>query len=58
MAGGDRNMKRDFGPVNDDEVLKAVDALPITSWSHKDDGTKARHIGPVPAAAVSPAPGA
>ena len=47
MAVSDRNMKRDFAPVNDDEVLKAVDALPITSWSYKDDGTKARHIGPM-----------
>ena len=48
MTGvSDRNMKRDFAPVNDDEVLKAVDALPITSWSYKDDGTKARHIGPM-----------
>ncbi len=32
MAVSDRNMKRDFAPVNDDQVLKAVDALPITSW--------------------------
>ena len=47
MAVSDRNMKRDFAPVNDDEVLKAVDALPITSWSYKDDGTRARHIGPM-----------
>jgi len=48
MTGvSDRNRKRDFAPVNDDEVLKAVDALPITSWSYKDDGTKARHIGPM-----------
>jgi len=47
MMVSDRNMKRDFAPVNDDEVLKAVDALPITSWSYKDDGTKARHIGPM-----------
>ena len=47
MAVSDRNMKRDFAPVNDDEVLKAVDALPITSWSYKNDGTKARHIGPM-----------
>jgi hypothetical protein len=47
MIVSDRNMKRDFAPVNDDEVLKAVDALPITSWSYKGDGTKARHIGPM-----------
>jgi hypothetical protein len=40
-------MKRDFAPVNDDEVLKAVDALPISSWSYKADGTNARHIGPM-----------
>jgi hypothetical protein len=43
----DRNMKRDFAPVNDEEILKAVDALPITSWSYKGDDTNARHIGPM-----------
>jgi hypothetical protein len=47
MPVSDRNMKRDFAPVNDDEVLKAIDALPISSWSYKADGTKARHIGPM-----------
>jgi Chaperone of endosialidase len=47
MVVSDRNMKRDFASVNDDEVLKAVDALPITSWSYKGDGTNARHIGPM-----------
>jgi hypothetical protein len=47
MIVSDRNMKRDFAPVNDDDVLKAVDALPISSWSYKSDSTKARHIGPM-----------
>jgi hypothetical protein len=47
MPVSDRNMKRDFAPVNDDEVLKAIDALPISSWSYKADGTNARHIGPM-----------
>jgi hypothetical protein len=47
MLVSDRNMKRDFAPVNDDEVLKAVDALPISSWSYKGDGTNARHLGPM-----------
>ncbi len=47
MMVSDRNMKRDFAPVNDDEVLRAVDALPITSWSYKGDGSNARHIGPM-----------
>jgi len=27
--------------------LKAVDALPISSWSYKSDSTNARHIGPM-----------
>jgi hypothetical protein len=47
MMVSDRNMKRDFAPVNDDEILKAVDTLPITSWSYKGDGSNARHIGPM-----------
>jgi Chaperone of endosialidase len=47
MIVSDRNMKRDFAPVNDGEILKAVEALPISSWSYKGDGTNARHIGPM-----------
>jgi len=47
MIVSDRNMKRDFAPVNDAQILKAVDALPISSWSYKGDGTNARHIGPM-----------
>jgi hypothetical protein len=47
MIVSDRNMKRDFAPVNDEEILKAVEALPISSWSYKNDGTNARHIGPM-----------
>lgn len=47
MVVSDRNMKRDFAPVNDTQILEAVDALPISSWSYKGDGTNARHIGPM-----------
>jgi Chaperone of endosialidase len=47
MIVSDRNMKRDFAPVNDGEILKAVDALPISSWSYKGDGSNSRHIGPM-----------
>jgi hypothetical protein len=47
MIVSDRNMKRDFAPVNDEDILNAVDALPISSWSYKNDGTNARHIGPM-----------
>lgn len=47
MMVSDRNMKRDFASVNDDEILRAVDALPITSWSYKGDSSNARHIGPM-----------
>jgi hypothetical protein len=47
MIVSDRNMKRDFAPVNDAQILKAVGALPISSWRYKGDDTNARHIGPM-----------
>jgi hypothetical protein len=45
-GSSDRNMKRDFTPVNSSEVLDRVAALPISTWSYiADDGV--RHLGPM-----------
>jgi hypothetical protein len=42
----DRNMKRDFEPVDSSEVLEKVVAMPIESWAYKNS-PEIRHIGPV-----------
>lgn len=45
-GSSDRNVKRDFTPVNSSEVLDKVAALPISTWSYiADDGV--RHLGPM-----------
>jgi len=42
----DRNVKRDFEPVDPEEILEKVVSMPIESWAYKSSpGT--RHIGPV-----------
>jgi hypothetical protein len=46
MGVSDRNLKHDFAPVDDDEILKSLVALPISTWRYKTDYTSARHIGP------------
>jgi hypothetical protein len=42
----DRNAKEDFAPVNSQEVLARVAAMPITKWVYKTD-TDTKHIGPM-----------
>lgn len=41
----DRNAKENFAPVNSQEILDRVAALPISRWNFKTDNT--RHIGPM-----------
>jgi hypothetical protein len=44
----DRNVKKNFQPVNSREVLERLAALPITRWNYKwesDDGVP--HLGPM-----------
>jgi hypothetical protein len=43
----DRNAKRDFAQVNNDEILEALARLPISTWSYKSEDPHARHIGPM-----------
>ena len=45
-SGSDRNIKENFTPVDADDVLARVAALPVTRWNYKDDPS-AQHIGPV-----------
>ena len=43
----DRNAKEHFAPVNPQEVLAKVAALPIHTWNYKTQDASIRHIGPV-----------
>jgi hypothetical protein len=46
VSTSDRNAKEDFAPIDPQQVLDKVAALPITKWIYKTDaGT--RHIGPM-----------
>jgi hypothetical protein len=42
----DVNRKRAFEDVDRDEVLARVAALPIRTWSYRDEDASVRHIGP------------
>lgn len=46
-ALSDRNAKQDFAPVNHDETLRKLIALPVTAWSYKADPDHRRYIGPM-----------
>jgi hypothetical protein len=41
----DRNVKRDFEPVDTQSVLARVAQMPITTWSYKSDDPSVRHMG-------------
>jgi len=43
----DRNAKRDIVPIDGDEILRRVAAMPISAWSYKDAQPSVRHIGPM-----------
>jgi len=43
----DRNAKRDFAQVNNDEILEGLAKLPLSTWSYKSEDSGARHIGPM-----------
>ena len=45
VVESDRALKEDVRPVDADELLRSVEALPIASWSYLGEGT--RHIGPM-----------
>jgi hypothetical protein len=47
MAPSDRNLKRDFAPVDGDQILDSLAALPITTWRYKTESGEVRHIGPM-----------
>ena len=46
VNGSDRNAKKDFSPVDSQEVLAKVLALPITQWQYKATPGQ-EHLGPM-----------
>jgi hypothetical protein len=43
----DRNRKEDFLPVDGEQILSRLAALPVTSWRYKNDQSGQRYIGPM-----------
>ena len=46
-SNSDRAIKENFRVVDDDEVLRKVAAMPVTSWNYIAEGALARHLGPM-----------
>lgn len=42
----DQNRKENFEPVNPDDVLARVAAMPVRKWNYKEESTEIKHIGP------------
>jgi hypothetical protein len=42
----DANLKENFQPVDGQQILDKVDALPITEWNYKTEPEETKHIGP------------
>ncbi len=43
----DRNAKEGIQAIDADALLGRVDALPLSTWSYKNDNGKIRHLGPM-----------
>jgi hypothetical protein len=43
----DRNLKDNFSPVDEQELLDKVASLPLLHWSYKNDGQHVLHVGPM-----------
>jgi len=43
----DRNVKENLVPVNGDEVLEKLAAIPVATWNYKTENPSIRHIGPM-----------
>lgn len=43
----DRNLKREFAPVDTDDVLERLATVPVTTWSYRAEDPSIRHLGPM-----------
>lgn len=46
LTGSSRDLKENFVPVNGEDILQRLVAMPLTEWNAKADPTQ-KHIGPV-----------
>lgn len=46
-APSDRNIKSNFAPVDNRDILLRVAGLPIETWNYNDQNPSFRHIGPM-----------
>ena len=43
----DKNVKENFGPINQATILDRLANMPISTWNFIADGTKTKHMGPM-----------
>lgn len=43
----DRNLKENFNPIDNAQILSKIDGMAIESWNYKSEGKAVRHLGPV-----------
>jgi len=43
----DRNVKANFAPIDGQQILAQVLAMPVTTWNYKSQAASVRHIGPM-----------
>jgi hypothetical protein len=43
----DRNLKREFAPVDTDDILERLATVPVTTWSYRAEDASIRHLGPM-----------
>ncbi len=46
IGPSDRNVKQEFAPVDAQDILARLVAVPVTSWAYNSDAST-RHIGPM-----------
>ncbi len=47
MTGSSRTLKKNITLVDEDDILKRVEAMPVYRWSYKTQGDEVQHIGPM-----------
>ena len=47
LCQSDRNLKKNIEPADTDAILKKVGALPISTWTYRDEPAAVRHLGPM-----------
>jgi hypothetical protein len=43
----DRNLKENFNPIDNTQLLTKINAMAIETWNYKSEGKSVRHLGPV-----------